>query len=210
MLTREIELVLATRENTANVGWMIDDEVPPTTKGIPFYKTVIEGANFEEADWKDQCCVRCAQIHWREDHSVSWLERHMEMTQGFVIMGRNPGLLVLGEPTHDRLDLSLEARQLPDPNTIKAYIVPPGFGIIIKKGTWHDFPVSCGAPVSAFVINTREVVAALQAKKEAGPMNEGDCFKLRMSDHWDFRMTFPDPRPFVQQRRLISPPLAKL
>ena len=30
------------------------------------------------------------------------LERHMEMTQGFIVLGKNPGLFVLGEPTHDR------------------------------------------------------------------------------------------------------------
>ena len=75
--------------------------------GLQFYKTVIEGANYEEADWKDSCCVRTSQIHWREDHSVTWLERHVEMTQGFILVGnrRHPGLFVLGEPTHDRDDL---------------------------------------------------------------------------------------------------------
>ena len=26
----------------------------------------------------------------------------MEMTQGFIVLGKNPGLFVLGEPTHDR------------------------------------------------------------------------------------------------------------
>ena len=38
-----------------------------------------------------QACVRTSQIHWRDDHSVSWLERHLEMTQGFIVIGKNPG-----------------------------------------------------------------------------------------------------------------------
>ena len=38
-----------------------------------------------------EACVRTSQIHWRDDHSVSWLERHLEMTQGFIVIGKNPG-----------------------------------------------------------------------------------------------------------------------
>lgn len=53
---------------------------------------------------------------------------------------------------------------------------------------------------------------------EASPMNHGDCFKLRLDDHWpeplaasllecarrDFKMQFPDPRPFVQQHGALD------
>merc|ERR550525_450233 len=157
-----------------------------------------------EATWKDQACVRTSQIHWREDHSATWLERHMEMTQGFIVLGKNPGLFVLGEPTHDREDLNEEQRALPDPNRVEAVIIPPGMGLILKKGTWHDFPVSCGPPVSCFILNTEEVVEALASMPMAGPMNHGDCFKLRLADHWDFKFKFRDPRPFVQKLGLVS------
>mmetsp|Transcript_10752 Transcript_10752/g.28455 ORF Transcript_10752/g.28455 Transcript_10752/m.28455 type:complete len:510 (+) Transcript_10752:50-1579(+) len=206
--TREIELVLATRENTKHLGYFVDDTVVNPGLGIPFYKTVLEGANYEEATWKDQACVRTSQIHWRDDHSVTWLERHMEMTQGFILLGRNPGLFVLGEPTHDREDLDEKHRALPDPARVKAYILPAGMGIILKKGTWHDFPVSCGPPVSSFILNTDEVVEALASMPKASPMNHGDCFKLRLNDHWDFTLKFPDPRPFVQKHGLVPVPVA--
>lgn len=206
---RWLDLTLATRENTAAVGYFVDDQVVNPGLGIPFYKTVIEGANYEEATWKDQACVRTSQIHWRDDHTVTWLERHMEMTQGFLVLGKNPGLFVLGEPTHDREDLDEKRRALPDPDTIKAFIVPAGMGIIIKKGTWHDFPVSCGPPVSSFILNTEEVVAALASMPKASPMNHGDCFKLRMADHWDFELKFHDPRPFVQKHGLVHSPIAQ-
>lgn len=36
------------------------------------------------------------------------------------------GLFVLGEPTHDREDLEEKQRALPDPNRVKAYIIPAG------------------------------------------------------------------------------------
>ena len=82
-------------------------------------------------------------------------------------------------------------------------------GLILKKGTWHDFPVSCGPPVSAFILNTEEVVAALASMPRPEPMNHGDCFKLRMSEHFDLTIIkFPDPRPFVQRHGLVPGPVA--
>eukprot|EP00405_Crypthecodinium_cohnii_P017328 CAMPEP_0206446580 /NCGR_PEP_ID=MMETSP0324_2-20121206/16218_1 /ASSEMBLY_ACC=CAM_ASM_000836 /TAXON_ID=2866 /ORGANISM="Crypthecodinium cohnii, Strain Seligo" /LENGTH=67 /DNA_ID=CAMNT_0053915073 /DNA_START=109 /DNA_END=308 /DNA_ORIENTATION=- len=49
-----LDMVLATRENTKNLGYFVDDTVENPGLGIPFYKTVIEGANYSEATWKDQ------------------------------------------------------------------------------------------------------------------------------------------------------------
>lgn len=209
-----LELVVATPFNTKHLGWMISDDVSAFDESekidIPFYKTVREGANFAMADWKDQACVRQAIIDWRDDHNVNWLERHMEMTQGFIVLGKNPGLFVFGEPTHDRDDLSPEARNIPDITRTKAYIVPGGAGIIIKKGTWHDFPVSCGPSVHAFVINTKEVVAALASMKSPAPMNHGDCYKLSVPQVFPFAIKFPDPRPFVISKGFVADTSSRL
>jgi len=133
----------------------------------------------------------------------------MEMTQGFLVIGRNPGLFVLGEPTHDRDDLDEEGRNKPDPDRIEVLIIPPGMGLILKKGTWHDFPVSCGPPVSAFIINSEEVVEALASMKEPAPMNHGDCFKLRLSEHFPVTFKFRDPRPYVKAMGLVTESEAK-
>lgn len=202
-----VELVLATKENTISVGWFITDgehSIEEVVR-IPFYETVTEGHNFQNADWKDQPVVRQANIKWRDDFSISWMERHMEMTQGFLLVGKAPGLLVLGEPTHERIDLTEEERNWPDPTRTKGYIIPPGCGIIIKKGVWHDFPVSVGPELTVFIINTREVVDALMSMNEPAPMNFGDCFKVRMADKYHSRrLLFPDPRPFVASLGLGS------
>ena len=52
-----------------------------------------------------------------------------------------------------------------------------------------------------FIINTKEVVDALTSMKEAGPMDFGDCYKVRMADSEMCRhgkkVRFPDPRTFV-------------
>ncbi|XP_065644862.1 uncharacterized protein LOC100211420 isoform X2 [Hydra vulgaris] len=204
-----ISLELATRENLKPFAQIIDDDFEyygDTGLPIPFYSTVLEGKNFENVTWKDQACVRRAQIKWRNDTSVKWLERHLEMTQAFIIIGKNPGLFVLGAPTHNREDMDETQRALPDWVNIKAFVVPAGVGLILHKGTWHDFPVSCGPPVTSFIINTEEVVHALASMKEPQPMNHGDCFKLRLSDHYDCTIHFPDPRPFVNDLGLVSLP----
>ena len=204
-----VELVLATKENTKNVGWFItdgehsiEDEI-----SIPFYETVKEGRNLKDADWKDQPVVRQSNIKWRDDFTISWMERHMEMTQGFLLVGKAPGLLVLGEPTHERCDLNEDERCWPDPTRMKGYIIPPGCGIIIKKGVWHDFPVSVGPDLTVFIINTKEVVDALMSMKKPAPMNFGDCYKVRMEERiHTVRLRFPDPRPFVASLGLCSSP----
>lgn len=207
--TDHVELVLATKENTNIVGWLITDSEHAVEGecSIPFYETVKEGSNFPEdqVGWKDQCVVRQARISWRDDTSISWMERHMEMTQGFMLVGKAPGLMVLGEPTHDRDDLTEDERCWPDMSRAKGYIIPPGCGIIIKKGTWHDFPVSVGPDLAVFIINTKEVIDALTSMKEPAPMDFGDCYKVRMSDrHHDRKVCFPDPRPFVASLGLLE------
>ena len=204
-----IELVLATKENTKNVGGLITDQTSCNDEEnelrIPFYDSVTEGANLDFGDWKDQACVRNAKIRWRDDSKIAWMERHMEMTQGFFLIGKSPGLLVLGEPTHDRQDLTEDERRSPDLSRMKGYIIPGGCGIIIKKGTWHDFPVSVGPDLSVFIINTREVVDALISMDEPAPMDFGDCFKIRYSDvNRNVTLRFPDPRPFVRSLGLLD------
>mmetsp|Transcript_23074 Transcript_23074/g.48755 ORF Transcript_23074/g.48755 Transcript_23074/m.48755 type:complete len:812 (+) Transcript_23074:2048-4483(+) len=195
-----VEIILATKENTRDVGWMISDDCNAIEEqiSIPFYETVTEGSNFKYADWKDQPVVRQAKIKWRPDNTISWMERHLEMTQGFIVVGKAPCLLILGEPTHDREDLNEDERRLPDISKIRGYIVPAGYGIIIKKGTWHDFPVSVGPEATVFVINTKEVVEALASMKEPSPMDFGDCYKVRTADVFKhIRLKFPDLRPIA-------------
>jgi hypothetical protein len=95
-----IELVLATAENTVGVGCFIDDDSDISVAKripIPFYARVTEGGIFNEAEWHDPV-VRIAKIKYNDNHQILWLECHMKTR----LVGQNPGLLVLGEPTHDR------------------------------------------------------------------------------------------------------------
>ena len=201
-----VEIVLASRENTRNVGWMISDDNESIDEqvNIPFYAHVTEGGNFTDADWKDQPVVRQARVAWKDDNEIAWMERHMEMTQGFILIGKNPGLMILGEPTHNRQDLSENERNFPDISRLKGYLFPPGCGIIIKKGTWHDFPVSVGPDVNIFILNTREVVDALMSMEAPAPMDFGDCYKIKNADTLrTCTLRYPDPRPIAKAMGLL-------
>jgi ureidoglycolate lyase len=94
---------------------------------IPFYKsTVIEGKNFD-FQCRPPITCRTAEIHLKENNETLWLERHMYLTQVFIGIGaKEPFMMVLGKPTHDRTDLTDEQKALPDLNNVKAFIIPPG------------------------------------------------------------------------------------
>lgn len=208
-----LDVVVATKENTKHLGWFIsDEEEVQHDVSIPFYDTVEEGAPFDGTDWKDQCCVRMARIHWKDDNKVGWMERHMEMTQGFICIGRNPGMIFLGEPTHDRTDLPEHLKGYPDFSNVKCYLIPAGCGIILKKGVWHEFPVSISPrhPLTVFIINTEEVVEALGSHPAPVPMDHGDVLKLRnshvpVSSHPSARtvLRHKDPLPLAKEAGLI-------
>ena len=54
-----------------------------------------------------------------------------------------------------------------------------GYGLILKKGTWHDFPVSLRNSITVLTFNSAEVVEALAAMKEPGEMlGQGDVYKI--------------------------------
>ena len=61
-----------------------------------------------------------------------------------------------------------------------------------------------GPELTAFVINTKEVIDALTSMKEAAPMDFGDCYKVQLADRGDRRKVFPDPRPFVISLGLLD------
>jgi len=82
-------------------------------------------------------------------------------------------MMVLGEPD--------ESKTVPDPANVKAFVIPPGTGLMIHKGTWHDFPVAIAKPVTVLTYNSAEVVEALASMKEPKEMDFGDVFKIKIA-----------------------------
>ena len=62
---------------------------------------------------------------------VPALERHVHTTETLVPLDSDV-FLVLGTPT---------AGPTPDADTVKAFRLPRGMGVTLKKGTWHNVPL---------------------------------------------------------------------
>lgn len=174
--TREIPVVQATRENTADYGIFIGTDVPNAGLSIPFYKGAVEEGFNLPFEYHDHAVIRTARIHPRPG-DVTWLERHLRMTQLFVGLGDAPLAMVLGKPTQDR------GMDVPDLDSVVAFVLPPGHGIMIHRGTWHDFPMAIDRPVTVLTANSEEVVEALASQKEAEEMDRGDVRKINILAH---------------------------
>ncbi|MBN1204660.1 MAG: ureidoglycolate lyase [Myxococcaceae bacterium] len=161
----------ATRENIAEYGVFIGTDVPNSGLPIPFYKGAVEEGHNLAFQYHEQAVVRTARIHPRPPE-ITWLERHLRMTQLFIGLGDAPLALVLGKPNHQR------GASAPDLEDVRTFILPPGHGVMIHLGTWHDFPMALQRPVTVFTANSAEVVEALASQQGAEEMDRGDVFKI--------------------------------
>ena len=64
--------------------------------------------------------------------------------------------MVLGKPHNDE-----KGPQLAD---VKCFLFKPGNGVMIHKGTWHDFPLAIKDPVTVITANSPDVVKALDER----------------------------------------------
>ena len=167
----EVPLWEATPENLAEYGVMIGEAVHRPGLSIPFYQgSVEEGQNLDFV-YTGRAVVRTARISHRSPEVV-WLERHLNMTQIFVGLGSVPFAMVLGKPNQD------SGENLPRLEEVRAFRIPAGQGVMIHAGTWHDFPMSIGDPVTVMTMNSDEVVTALANARSADEMDDGDVYKI--------------------------------
>ena len=175
---KEVPVVPATRENTAAYGIFIGTDVLNAGLTIPFYKGTVEEGHNIPFECNGPAVVRSARISRREGNVV-WLERHMKMTQLFIGLGDQPFAMMLGKPNHG------EGETVPRLEDLCCFVFPPGHGIMIHKGAWHDFPLAVKDPVTCLTINSAEVVDALAKMKAPAEMNHGDVFKIDIEKRTD-------------------------
>ena len=166
-----VPVVPGAAEAVADYGLLIGTEVPEAGLAIPFYKGAVEEGHNFPFRCHGRAVIRSARIH-RRSPEVTWLERHMNMTQLFVGLGDQPFAMVLGKPTHAR------GLEVPDVDDVRCFVFPPGHGVMLHEGTWHDFPLAVADPVTVLTANSEEVVEALANMREPAEMNAGDVFKI--------------------------------
>lgn len=161
----------ATIKNTSEYGLYIGEEVGEKRLSIPFYSHVHEGANLP-FEYTGRAVIRSAQI-FHTNQPFIWLERHVRMTQFFIGIGQFNFALILGKPNHEKL---------PNINDLRCFIFNSGTGILLHKGTWHDFPIATQESVTVLTGNSNEVIDTLIKLDRAREIDEGDIFKLNIAD----------------------------
>ncbi len=100
-------------------------------------------------------CLSVARVHPRVNE-VTWMERHFKHTQAFIPMGGTPFAMVLGAPT---------ATNVPDPDSVRAFRFDGGSGLMMRIGTWHEFPFALGRPADLVVVLRNETNRDLEMKE---------------------------------------------
>jgi ureidoglycolate lyase len=181
-----VPLTPATPENVADYGLYLGPEVPNTGLTIPFYKgEVLEGHNFN-FEYTGRAVIRSAKILQRNPQ-MKWLERHMNMSQLFVPLGTKGYIMVLAPPNH------AEGKNVPDLDKVKAFVFPAGVGLMIHKGTWHDFPFPAEDEVTVLTANSDEVVTALANCPTPRELFDGDVYKIDISARLRVRLVVDLP-----------------
>lgn len=181
-----LPLIHATADLVREYGVFIGTEIPNAGLAIPFYKgSVIEGHNLDFA-YTGRAVIRTSQIHKRSSE-ITWLERHLHMTQLFVGLGDAPFVMVLGKPTHAR------GNALPNLGDVAAFRFPAGHGILLHRGTWHDFPMACAAPVTVLTASSEEVVEVLSTATVADELDGGDVLKIDVARRFGKRLEVQMP-----------------
>ncbi|MFS8861044.1 ureidoglycolate lyase [Synechococcus sp. H60.1] len=166
-----VPIVEATPENVRPFGQLLGDDVAYPGLGIPFYQgRVLEGQNID-SQYTGKAVIRTAKI-LPGYPAVFWLERHLRMTQLFVALGQEPFIMVMAPPNHPKT--------LPDLDKVQALRFPAGHGLLLHRGTWHDFPIAGERPVVVLTANSEEVVEALANMTTAQEMDQGDVLKISL------------------------------
>jgi ureidoglycolate lyase len=102
-----------------------------------------------------------------------WAERHMRSVEVILPLGASC-LVYVGPPDHPE-----EPGRAPDIERFRAFLVPPGRGVLLNRGVWHGAPLAPDGPLTAAVLLQEEtgrldtnVVhwgAAIEIHVEEGP-----------------------------------------
>lgn len=74
------------------------------------------------------------------------LERHLNVTQTFIPLGRIPAVVAVAAPTDD------DPAAIPAPEDVRAFLIDGSVGYVLKRGTWHSLDRFPLYPPSAEIV----------------------------------------------------------
>jgi ureidoglycolate lyase len=74
------------------------------------------------------------------------LERHLNVTQTFIPLGRVPAVVAVAAPTGD------DPAAIPAPEEVRAFLLDGSAGYVLKRGTWHTLDRFPLYPPSAEIV----------------------------------------------------------
>lgn len=116
--------------------------------------------------------------------TFSEFERHLTMTETRIALGAAAVLVVAGSTAPEAVD------RWPDPESVRAFMIRKGTGVLLRKGTWHAqcFPVAAEYADFAFL-------SELEAEQELVKPNHA-FERTEMIDFadrgWAFSLTDPE------------------
>lgn len=100
----------------------------------------------------------------RDNFNFSKMERHLQMTQGFIPISGGPAIITVAPPTNpDKLE------DLPSPASVRAFLMDYTTSIILHKGTWHGTIMPLN-PTYSYILVTR----AATTDESVSPLYDGD------------------------------------
>jgi ureidoglycolate lyase len=89
---------------------------------------------------------------------VAFLERHLKLAQSFFPLAGGGFISVVARP-----DAELTENGIPAVGEIHAFLVPPGCGVTLHRGTWHEPPFPLGDNLIRLTTSHADLSAGLES-----------------------------------------------
>ena len=149
---RTINLETATPEALEEFGQILGPNENIAPMPIDFYNGTVKVRRVVDFISDDQTELTLITAQPRPNE-VRWVERHFKHTQTFIPLSGAPFVVVMAPPT--------TGDELPELDSIKAFLFDGSAGFTMKIGTWHEFPFVVQDDTNLIVILRKEATDGL-------------------------------------------------
>ncbi len=142
----------ATPEALAPFGQILGSAANVETNAPGFYEGKVRTCNPVDFQSDDDTALTLATID-RRPLEVRYMEQHFKHTQTFIPLGGKPFVAVLAPPN---------GKDVPDLDSVEAFLFDGSAGFNMKIGTWHEFPFALEDGTDVVVILRNETNRNLQ------------------------------------------------